>query len=91
MLRVEKIVAERYNGAKVDNFFCYAYNDALVSLVSLDKAGTTDVEAWRAAVLDISDFDGLDGPFKIRREDRNVERPFHIAVDDGTRNFKVIY
>jgi branched-chain amino acid transport system substrate-binding protein len=89
MVRVQKLVTERYN-AKVDNFFSYGYNAAMVALTALSSAGTTDPDAWKEAVLAIGDYPGIDVPFKIRREDRNIERPFFIAVDDGARNFKNI-
>jgi branched-chain amino acid transport system substrate-binding protein len=89
-VRVQKIVDERYNGTQIDNFFCYGYNDAMVTLTALSAAGTTDPDAWKEAVLAVGDYPGIDVPFKIRREDRNIERPFFIAVDDGARNFKNI-
>jgi hypothetical protein len=75
---------------KVDNFLCAAYNTAMVALTALDKAGTTDVDTWKAAVLEIGEYEGLDNKIKIRAEDRNIERPYFIAMDNGQREFLVI-
>jgi branched-chain amino acid transport system substrate-binding protein len=88
--RIKKAMAEKYEGAQPDNFFYCGYNAAMIALMSLDKAGTTDPDAWWNAVLDIGEFPGIDNPFKIRREDRNIERPYFVVVDDGTRKFKNI-
>jgi branched-chain amino acid transport system substrate-binding protein len=88
--RMKKYLAEKYDGAQPDNFFYCGYNAAMIALMSLDKAETTDPDAWWNAVLDIGEYPGIDNPFRINREDRNVERPYYIVVDDGTRQFKNI-
>ncbi|WP_343208873.1 ABC transporter substrate-binding protein [Anaerolentibacter hominis] len=85
MKELDSILREKYDGSSDDNFVCYAYNAAMVALTGLEKAGTTDADAWKQAILDIGDYEGLNGKFKIRTEDRNIDGVYAVAKvnEDG--------